>query len=419
MLTGANSAFHPGQVYAFVLVEGQILLRHVLVVLSHFLPSAEINVIRPLRFLEQKQEITVEVMLEEVVTPAHVAAADVIVACRNMEPIHQPIFEFAASLGVPWLYDLDDNLWEVPDEEAHSAYYHHPARLEMLSWLLQHAHKVRVHSRQLRELVLPHNPNVRLVWAAVDLSLVPRTLPSLPEDCFHIVYATSRRGGDPLLEHMRSDLVELLETSKTPIKLHIMGAEPGNLRRYPQLVFHPYTDDYRTWFSEFTHFGYAIGLAPIRNDSFHNCKTDTKFRDYAAAGAAGIYEESPVYQDGVIDGVTGLLISGQRGTWLNAIQRLTGNPELLQSIRQNAAQVLPVRNSLEQAADAWMEDIDAAPAHPLVPVDVQMPVWKFTVEQNHWTLRMRSWLRQRLPPRLRVQLRNLILDWQLRHRRHR
>lgn len=386
--------------------------------LNH-IASTEINVVRPLRALAVAGEITFEVALEEWVKPEQITAADVIVACRNIEPTFRPIYELALSLGIPWIYDLDDNLWEVPREEGHSPYYHHPARQDMLNWMLHHARRVRVHSPRLIEMVRPYNPNVHLVRAAVDWSLVPPTLPDLSTGPIAVVYATSRRAGDILFDRMKGDLSQMLQKYGSRVHLHVMGADPGELRRFPQVIHHPYSEDYKQWFWEFTRAGYAIGLAPMLTDNFHQCKTDTKFRDYAAAGAAGIYQDSEIYRASVTDGVTGLFVSGEPGSWHAAISRLMDDPALIYTIRENAAQVVRTRNGLEQAMTSWLDDLRAMPARGPLPADWQPPQWDFTLTPHHWRVWLRPYARKILPVRLRVRLRNLLLGWHLReHPQH-
>jgi hypothetical protein len=375
--------------------------------------SSRINVVRPLRELEEQGVIKLTVATEITVVAETVAQADVLVACRNMELHSRVIFGFAQSLSIPWLYDLDDNLWEVPAEQAHSAYYHHPARREALEWMLRNAHRVRVHSPRLQELVKPFNSAITLARAAIDWSLVPEKLPELPADVIHIVYPTSRNAGDPLFEQIRCDLAALLELPDLPIRLHIMGADPGDLKKHPKVIFHRFSENYAQWFWEFTRFGYAIGLAPIRRDAHHDSKTDTKFRDYAAAGAAGVYQDSPVYWSSVKDGTTGLLISGEPGSWVAAILRLVENPALIETIRRNAAALARTRNSLEQAQASWLSDIENAPSHPPIPADLILPHWTFTVTPGHWSQRMRPLARELVPARLRVKLRNMMLDLRL------
>lgn len=392
-------------------------MRNVLAIFLNHIASTEINVVLPLRELHQRGAVHFEVALEELVRPEQVAAADVIVACRNIDPLYRPIFELAQQLQIPWIYDLDDNLWDVPKEEGHSAYYHHPARQAMLNWMVSNACRVRVHSPRLAEIVRAHNPNVQVVHAAVDWSLVPPALPELPEDHIHIVYATSRRAGDILFGQIKGDLLQLLERGDKRIKLHLMGTNPEELRHFPQVVYHPYSDHYEAWFREFTRFGYAIGLAPMLTDDFHECKTDTKFRDYAAAGAVGIYQDSALYRGSVVDGETGLFVSGEPGSWVRAVDRLMNDRALLSRIRDNAAQFVRERNNLEQAAASWLEDIHSAPARPPVPDGWQPPKWDFTITTAHWRYRFRPYFRRILPPRLRVGLRNVLLQWHLlRHR---
>ncbi|MBL8146977.1 MAG: glycosyltransferase [Anaerolineae bacterium] len=388
-------------------------MKHVVVIVPVLTGSSQINVVRPLRELEEQGAISLTVTTEGLVNPQTVVSADVLVACRNMELNSRAIFGFAQSLGIPWLYDLDDNLWEVPAGQAHSAYHNHPVRQEMLEWMLRNAQRVRVHSPRLREIVAPFNSSITLARAAVDWSLVPDTLPELSPGLVHIVYPTSRSAGDPLFDQMRSDLVELVNLPDMPLRLHIMGADPGDLKRHPKVVFRRFDDNYSLWFSEFTRFGYAIGLAPILRDAHHDSKTDTKFRDYAAAGAAGIYQDSPVYWPSVKDGETGLLVSGEPGSWVAAIRRLIDNPALIETIRHNAVTLARSRNSIEQAQESWLSDISAAPFRPPVPDDLTLPRWSFTVKPDHWSQRIKPLARRYVPARLRIALRNLDLNFRI------
>jgi glycosyltransferase involved in cell wall biosynthesis len=375
----------------------------VFAVLPDYIPSSIINVVAPLTYLHQHGQIEFTHALESTVTPQQIAASDVIVACRNLEPTYNPVFQLARQLAIPIVYDLDDDLFDVPETDVFSAYYRSPKRRATFEWMLKAAQLVRVHSPVLLDVVAPYNPRTHLVWAAVDWSLVPDALPPLRTQPLEIVYATSRIKNDPLFEQMREDLRAVLVQYGDRVRLNLLGLDPGDLKRFPQVVYRPFREDYQAFFREFTRYGYAIGLAPMQLDRFHQCKTDTKFRDYAAAGLAGIHTDCPLYRQGVTEGETGLLISGAPGTWADAIRHLIEHPALIEHIRSNARQLVEARNNMETVAALWQRDLDALPVRPPLLAEWRQPRWHFTRSAAPRWQRYRRIYRSTIPMHWRIR----------------
>jgi hypothetical protein len=288
-----------------------------------------------------------------------------------------------------------------------------------LEWLLQVSTLVRVHSPVLQQVVCEYNPNTIVVWAPVDWSLVPTQLPTLSTDPLHIVYAAQAETGEKMYPFMRHDLQTLLEKYGSHIRLHFMGYIPPDLCSHPLVTCHPFEQDYAAFFSQFTRFGYAIGLAPMIDDVFHNSKTNIKFRDYAAAGAAGIYADTPLYKgNGVVDGETGLLVSGEPGTWLSALTRLIENPALIESIRQKARQYVENYYSMDAVGRMWMENFQSFPPRRSLSdaerTMVQTTKWSFSftgglTPETPWVAGLLNVLRKILPVRWKVFLFDTIL----------
>lgn len=377
-------------------------MKHVLAVLPDYIPSTVINVVTPLQYLSDTAQITFEHALESTVRSEQVAQSDVIVACRNMEPTYRPVFELALTLNIPIIYDLDDNLFEVPESDVYAFYYRHPKRRETLEWMLRSAYQVRVHAALLSEIVRPYNPNVSQVWAAVNFSLAPEQLPTVRRSPLTIVYATSRKKGDVLFEQIKGDLVTCIEHYGDAVRFYILGSDPRELRHYPQVVHQPFQDDFRSFYTTFTRFGYAVGLAPMLLDRFHQSKTDTKFRDYALAGAAGIYRDCPLYRSSVTDGVTGLFVTGEPGSWFEAITKFINQPTLIDAIRHNANRVIRERNALSTVAARWLSDINAAPQPLKPPENWHPPSWRFTRNSNKNRRKLYKWYRKIVPARWRI-----------------
>jgi hypothetical protein len=110
------------------------------------------------------------------------------------------------------------------------------------------------------------------------------------------------------------------------------------------------------------------------DDTFHRSKTNVKFRDYGAAGIAGIYQQAAVYEE-IVHKQTGWVVSGEPGSWYEGIMALIEDRALLEHIRQNAQHTVYKHYRLEVAAQDWHDDIAAiATEHPppLKPLPPQM-----------------------------------------------
>ncbi len=383
-------------------------MKKVLAVLPDESASSVLTVLNPLRHLAQQGKIQFDETLEAYALPSQVAWADVIVACRNMQPLYRPIFELALQLTIPIIYVLDDNLFAVPEEDAFSQYYHHPDRQAQLAWILQHASLVRVHSPVLANVVRPYNAHVKQVYAAVDWALVPETLPILDEHIAHMVYATSRTEGDPLFALIQPALEMILEQFGDRVRLHLLGASPNaEIQRFPQVIHHPFERDYVTFFQKFTRAGYTIGLAPMLDDLFYQCKTDVKFRDYASAGVAGIYSDSPLYSASVIHEQTGLLVPNETSAWVTALRRYIQSPELVQTVRENAKQVALTKYALTEVTQAWLADLESMP-DPAPTADVTLPQrWTFTRSSSPLIKFLQKTYQRLIPFEWRIKLLNL------------
>ncbi|MFV8781650.1 glycosyltransferase family 1 protein [Microbulbifer sp. SA54] len=86
--------------------------------------------------------------------------------------------------------------------------------------------------------------------------------------------------------------------------------------------------------------GRAIGLAPLLDSAFNRARSHTKFLDITLAGAVGIYAEGPVYGSVVQHGQNGLLLPMQQGAWVDAILKLSGEPQLRLSLLEGARECL-------------------------------------------------------------------------------
>ena len=328
----------------------------ILAILPGFIPSTIITVVKPLLRLHQAHHIELDISREFLVHRRSLERADVIVFCRNTTPKYGRFLEWALELNKPVIYDLDDNLLEAPDSTPGSRRNHVPEMRSQTERYLRQADLVRVYSVALREYLEPYNANVLRVDGPLDWSLAPETLPEQDDESVRLVYATSRFEDEIGLMLVR-DVRRLLDTYPQA-EFIVWGPRFESLVDQPRVRHIPPIFDYDMFFYSFARQGFDVGLAPLPDDLFHRCKSNNKFREYAACGIAGIYSDTEVYRECVIDGVTGLLVGPEEGAWFEAAARLIEDASLRSYIRKKARTYAKKRYNMEKTQCDWLAHIE-------------------------------------------------------------
>ena len=98
-------------------------------------------------------------------------------------------------------------------------------------------------------------------------------------------------------------------------------------------------------------------LAPLEDNSFNQCKSDLKFLDYAAIGAAGIYSNVVPYNRSISHQETGWLAKCEMVSWVEAIETLMFDHELRYKLALNAYKYLIHERTLKSQAENWPKAI--------------------------------------------------------------
>lgn len=347
----------------------------VLAVLPGVIPSTTLCVIKPLLRLHRAGRIHTDLRPEYWVSRELVASADVVVFCRNLEPMHSQALEWARRANKPTIYDLDDDLLDVPAELDVSHYHQDPGRRAQLEEYLRSASLVRVYSSHLAKKLKPVREQVAIVDGPIDWQLVPpRREAAARKSPLRIVYATSRQN-DHLSSLFADAIRDLVGARARDVELFLWGSRSNALAGSPAVHYIPYESSYDKFFKKFAAERFDIGLAPLPDSDFYLGKSNNKFREYAACGIAGVYSNVSVYSDCVTEGETGLLVRNERGAWFDAIRRLIEDDELRTGIQVRAHAYARARFGMEQFCEVWYGQIvGVLAAAPTVTAPVGLAV---------------------------------------------
>ena len=294
-------------------------------------------------------------------------AAEIVVVDRYWRPdcTAQMAAALAANVrqsGAKLVYQIDDDLLALPGDDPLAA-----AKREIVATFLREADGVIVSTPALRARYAAHNAQIRVVGNALDERLLVQaeiTTPANPQRVVLGYMGTHTHDADLLL--LLPALTQLAQTTHTALELQIVGglANPETRAQLEQLPFPvthltPPVVEYPQFLPWFTGNVYwDIALAPLYNTPFNRAKSDIKFLDYAALGAAGIYSDLPVYNESVRHGETGLLAANDTASWVAALRSLIEQPALRRELAANARRYLYNERILVVRATDWADALE-------------------------------------------------------------
>jgi glycosyltransferase involved in cell wall biosynthesis len=303
----------------------------VLAVLPGIIPSTSILVIKPLLQLFYSGEVDAKITLESRVTQGQMKWADVVMLCRNTEPRYGHILNFLRRNAIPYIYDIDDNFFELPQDTEIGSYHRRPDRIALLREYLRSAELVRVYSQPMLERARTISPNVVSELGPVDLAQI-RAGRKRKKNRKCIVYCTSSYPNS-LAPFLLKAVESVLKRFADKAEFHFWGMHSTSIPANSNVYHHGFVMNYDRFLRKFSDAQYDIGLAPMYDDPFHRSKTNNKFREYGACGIAGIYSDVEIYSRCVQDGETGLLVPNDPDSWFRAMKRLIEEEELCSRIK--------------------------------------------------------------------------------------
>ena len=271
--------------------------------------------------------------------------------------------------GAKLIYNLDDNLLDLAPRVrrvgAQEVVWPDDRHRESLRLLLSEADVVWVTTPRLKHCLRPYCSSIEIIPNALDDRLLMRspsqvsTTDGSPRPV--VIGYMGTRTHDEDLQMIMPALRSISARYSDRVSFEVIGgvekpetkAMLADLRvRYldRDVIEHEYPY-FLLWFSRAVR--WDIAIAPLGSDPFADCKSDVKFLDYAAIGAAAICSRVPAYADTVRHGETGWLVENDVDAWVQALDTLITDADLCHHLADGALRYLYARRILAVAAPMW------------------------------------------------------------------
>lgn len=312
---------------------------------------AAIRLTEPLGALAQAQGHSLRALSFHQATRADLAWADVTIMQRPTGARAQRLVERLHTIGTPWVCDLDDLLTDVPTFSSH----HRALRdgSDALIYTLRRASAITVPVAPLAQAL-----ERRLGPAAPPLHRVPN-------------HAPEARAQQAVHDGRRSPRATLVVASSDTVRvdfivpaLRALAQEPGfqvlaigpiagpladagiALQSRPLLARTAFLDLLAACVN-------PIGLIPLDDSLFSQCKSPIKFFDYAVAGVPALCSRVSPYVEVVDDGRTGRLIENDPLLWQDAVLELAHSPAKRVAMVRAAAAAVAEHHNLALTIMSW------------------------------------------------------------------
>lgn len=335
----------------------------VLVIYPGLIPSVEISVLIPLRYLAKHGRIELHAgTVEELALFHELSWCDIVVFSRSCLTDELPALCKVRQLHIPYIYDLDDNFFRLAEQkEQTQLFLQEPGVMETLKYFISGARVVKTGSEQMVMDMKPYNSNIVIHPYVFDFTLLKKRKTS-PEDGERITigYAGSLVHSGDLM--MICDALNRIAQEYPSVRFAFYGARPQNTEMLSgelleRCEFIPFQRNYAAFIEDLSARGWTIALAPLKDSVCNRSKTDNKYREYAACGIVGVYSRMPLYDGRVRDGVNGMLAEDSARSWYEKLSYLLDHPGQRRLMARRAYEDVSKNNRVHAVADRWLKEL--------------------------------------------------------------
>jgi GT2 family glycosyltransferase/glycosyltransferase involved in cell wall biosynthesis/tetratricopeptide (TPR) repeat protein len=296
---------------------------------------------------------------------------DVVLIQRNiLQPHHvQPLIDACRDRQLPIVYEIDDNLLQVPADKDLTGIYARSA--PAIATLAAAAAEVIVSTEPLATQMRQFNDRVTVMSNVIAEAtwlkpITPEVVPSplsnlsnLPTDTFKVLYMGNSSHREDLA--MIKTVFERLAQSQVKVRLLVIGGESETAENAPDWYtrisvpqgyesYQLFVPWFRTVAAECN-----LAIAPLVANEFNQYKSPLKFLQYSAVGLPAIYSQVTPYQEVVNHGVDGILVDNDPEAWYQAIVQCLNHQENLTELANAAQKKVREQYLMANFANAYVE----------------------------------------------------------------
>lgn len=252
-------------------------------------------------------------------------------------------FQFIMSMkggGTRVLYEIDDNVWGIPDHIAASRILD-PGKAERC---MKACDAVIVSTNQLKKVVKERVSSVHVVPNFVEYQ------PFSDRNNYQIKIGFC--GSSSHYLHMRhlAPALTRINSEFPKVDLWTMGVTCRELQMMATKVDKVDSDKY---LSSLANLELDIGIAFVFDDPFNRCRSPLKFFEYSMAGTMTMAQNRLPYSDVITDGETGVLVDDDNN-WYECIKAAIRRTDR-RRIAKNAHQYVSDKWLMKDNIKQWVE----------------------------------------------------------------
>lgn len=232
--------------------------------------------------------------------------------------------------GKKVIYDIDDNLWEIPSTNPAFRPYNAPLKKQTKE-IIKLCDALTVSTVELAEYFRINKFNKNIHVIPNMLHHAPEQRPKRDGKIRIGWWGTNTHAGD-----WPAKLVFALDKIKDKydnVELVFMGWNPmrGDKKRYE---FHNFQES-DVFLDYLNKIDLDILVAPLIDCEFNRCKSNIKFLEASVCGVASVLSSVAPYKNTAEDGVTALMVTNEK-QWQEKIEMLVENASYRKALAENA-----------------------------------------------------------------------------------
>lgn len=295
--------------------------------------------------------------VEDEVSEQAIADSDLVIVQRTYPSLvdnYQEVIKFAKRHNKPIVFEIDDYLFDLPEEHPDRKSGAYVSDLLPMLGALSDADFVTVPTTTLKEKLTPYNQNIIVVPNYIDDKLWQYSEGIKQQDVDEpivIGYMGSYTHHSDL-ESIVPALVRVAEDYRNKVKLKIWGVPlPATLLNLSNVEYFPAISSVYTEFvNQFKREKVDLFIAPLIANEFDRSKSPLKYFEYSVMKVPGVFANLEPYAGVVRDGINGFLASTHE-EWYEKISKLIEDPSLRNKVGKSAFEEV-IRNwTLSKHAD--------------------------------------------------------------------